>query len=114
MRAARRTGLGLTTLWMCAVLSILGYSAAARAQGEGPRAFELAPDGSQAVNVYGIFARGNESFDPGSVIPGVEVDVNGSIIEYAHGFAFAGKAGSFIAITTSNARSHSVSPRAPP
>lgn len=67
-----------------------------QAQGEGPRAFELMPEGSQAVNVYGVFGRGNESFDPGSVIPKVEVDVNGSIIEYAHGFALAGKAGSVI------------------
>jgi hypothetical protein len=96
MRAAGRTGLGLATLWVCAVLASLGYSTAARAQGEGPRAFELAPEGSQAVNVYAIFARGNQSFDPGSVIPRVEVDVNGSIIEYSYGFALAGEAGSLI------------------
>ena len=48
-------------------------------------------EGSQAVNVHGIFGRGNESFDPRSVIPKVEVDVNGGIIEYAHAFALAGK-----------------------
>ena len=93
---AQRAGFLLATLYACATLACLACPGPARAQGEGPRAFELVPEGNQAVNVYGIFGRGNESFDPGSVIPGVEVDVNGSIIEYAHGFALAGNAGSVV------------------
>jgi len=96
MRAARRTGPLLATLWLC-VLSSLGYSTAARAQGEGPRAYELQPAGSRALNVYGMFGRGNTSFDPGAVVPGTaEVYENGSIIEYSHGFALAGNAGSLL------------------
>lgn len=93
---APRSGVRLAALYACAILVLLAAPRAVRAQGEGPRAFELVPEGSRAINVYGIFGRGNESFDPGSVIPGVEVEVNGSIIEYAHGFALADRAGSVV------------------
>ena len=93
---AQHAGFLLATLYACAVLACLACPRPVQAQGEGPRAFELAPEGSQAINVYGVFGRGNQSFDPGSVVPGVEVDVNGSILEYAHGFALADKAGSVV------------------
>jgi len=78
-------------LCACALISCLACSPAAHAQGEGPRAFELAPQGSQLLSLYGIFARGNASFDPGAVAPGIETDVKGGIIEYSHGLALNGK-----------------------
>ena len=78
-------------LCACALISCLACSPAAHAQGEGPRAFELAPQGSQLLSLYGIFARGNGSFDPGAVAPGIETDVKGGIIEYSHGLALNGK-----------------------
>jgi len=81
----------------CALISCLACSPAAQAQGEGPRAYELAPQGSQLLSLYGIFARGNASFDPAAVAPGVETDLNGGIIEYSHGFALNGKAVTLIA-----------------
>jgi hypothetical protein len=82
---------------VCAVISCLACSPAAHAQGEGPRAYELGPAGSQLLSLYGMFSRGNASFDPGAVAPGVEVEVNGSIIEYSHGFALNGKVLTLIA-----------------
>jgi Putative MetA-pathway of phenol degradation len=85
---------------LCASIALAGvlWPAPARAQGEGPRAFELGPVASQLLNVYGFFGRANDSFNPGSVVPGGgEVVVNGGIIEYAHGLAFAGKSGSLTA-----------------
>ena len=91
-----RAGILLGALYACPILAFLVGPRPVQAQGEGPRAFELAPAGSQAINVYGIFGRGNESFDPGSVIPQLDVNVNGSIIEYLHGFALAGRAGSVV------------------
>jgi hypothetical protein len=94
---ALHAGFLLATLYACAVLACLACPRPVQAQGEGPRAFELAPEGSQAINVYGVFGRGNQSFNPGSVVAGVEVDVNGSILEYAHGFTLADRAGSVIA-----------------
>jgi hypothetical protein len=81
----------------CALLSCLACSPAAQAQGEGPRAYELAPQGSQLLSLYGIFARGNASFDPGAVVPGLETDVKAGIIEYSHGFALNGKVVTLIA-----------------
>ena len=77
-------------------ISCLACSPAARAQGEGARAYELAPEGTQILSIYGEFARSDTSYDPASVVPGVEVNVDGSIIEYAHGFALKGNAGSLI------------------
>jgi hypothetical protein len=95
--ALRRATPRLATLWAIAALLCVMCPAPARAQGEGARAYELAPAGSQALNLYGMFGRGNASFDPGSgVLGGVEADVYGSIIEYAHGFTLWGKAGSLI------------------
>ncbi len=83
--------------WVCAAVSFLACSPAAHAQGEGPRAYELGPRGSQLLRLYGMFSRGNASFDPGAVVPGVEADVNGSIIEYSHGLALEGKVLTLIA-----------------
>ena len=77
-------------------LVFLLLSAPAHSQGEGPRAYILGPVPAQALNVYGMFGRGNASFNPGSVVASGEVDVNGGIIEYAHSFALAGKAGSWL------------------
>jgi hypothetical protein len=93
---SQRAGLLLPALCVCATLACLLGPRPVQAQGEGPRAFELVPEGSQAVNVYGVFGRGNQSFNPGSVVPGIEVDVNGSIIEYARAFALANRLGSVI------------------
>jgi len=92
----RRASWLFSGLCLCVALSSLVCSAPAQAQGEGPRAYELAPAGSQALYVYGMFSRGNASFDPGSVVPGAEVEVNGSIIEYSHGFVLKGNASSLI------------------
>jgi len=87
----------LATLWTAAVLVYLMWPAAARAQGEGARAYELAPAGSQAINVYGLIGSGNSSFDPGAgVLGAVDADLYGSIIEYARGLTVAGNAGSLI------------------
>jgi hypothetical protein len=81
----------------CAFVSCLACSPAALAQGEGPRAYELAPQGSQLLSLYGMLSRGNASFDPGAVAPGVDADVKGGIIEYSHGFALNGKVVTVIA-----------------
>ena len=92
----------------CALVSCLACSPAAQAQGEGPRAYELAPQGSQVLSLYGVFSRGNASFNPGTVVPGVDADVNAGIIEYSHGFALNGKAVTLIASLPAGAASASV------
>jgi hypothetical protein len=98
---------------LCAGASLvflLLLSAPAHSQGEGARAYILGPVPSQALNVYGMFGRGNASFNPGSVVTaGGEVDVNGGIIEYAHSFALAGEAGSWLVTLPFGAASRSIS-----
>lgn len=80
-----------------ASLVLLLFSSPAHSQGEGARAYILGPLPAQALNVYGMFGRGNASFNPGSVgAAGAEVDVDGSIIEYSHGFALQGNSGSLL------------------
>jgi hypothetical protein len=56
----------------------------ARAQDDGARVYQVAPAGTRAFSVYGIFTRGNKSLDPGSVVEGQDVDVNVSLVQYAH------------------------------
>jgi hypothetical protein len=96
MSGAGRGAPGLAMAGVCSALLCLLRSVPAQAQGEGARAYELGPAGSQLVSVYGSFTRGNASLDPGSVAPGLEVDVNGSIIEYSRGFALEGNAGTVV------------------
>jgi len=95
-------------LSVCAFVSCLACAPAALAQGEGPRAYELAPQGSQLLSLYGMFSRGNASFDPGAVAPGVDADVKGGIIEYSHGFALNGKVVTVIASLPGGVASASV------
>jgi hypothetical protein len=80
--------LSLCALTACVILG----SPAARAQGEGARAFELSPAGSRLLSVYGQFARGNTSFDPGSVTPGTKTEANGGILDYSQTLALRGDA----------------------
>ena len=81
--------------WAALVLLLL--SPLARGQGEGPRAFEQSPAGTQLISTYGVFGHGNESFNPNSVIAGAEVDVRVGVLDYARGFSLAGHAAALLA-----------------
>ena len=39
----------------------------AQAQGDGPRAYQMLPEGVHALSVYGIFQDGNETIDPATI-----------------------------------------------
>ncbi|MBV8403171.1 MAG: transporter [Gammaproteobacteria bacterium] len=93
----RRPAPPVAALYASAHLALLLHCAAACAQDEGARAYELAPAGSQAISVYGMFGRGDLDFDPGAPVSGgAQLNLNGGIIEYAHGFVLAGKAGTWL------------------
>ena len=94
---ASRGALLIARLSLAAVVTFLACSSAAQAQGEGPRAYQLDPEGTRYLSLYGLFSRGNYSFDPGAVVPGVDADVNGGIIEYSHGFALRDRVVTLIA-----------------
>ena len=93
----RRRAARILALCASAQIALLS-SPAAYAQDEGARAYELAPAGSQSLNLYGMFGRGNAVFNPGAAVAGgAAVDVKGGILEYAHGFTLAGNAGTWLA-----------------
>ncbi len=58
----------------------------AYAVGDGPRAYQLLPEGTDAFAVYGLFTSGNQSADPGTVITGADLNVNLGIVQYTHTF----------------------------
>ena len=73
-----------------AFLFVLPVSGA-HAQGDGPRAYQLIPDGTRILALYGFFTRGNQSADPGTLIQGSHIDVNLGVLQYTHTFAVAGR-----------------------
>ena len=58
----------------------------AHAVGDGPRAYQLLPEGTDAFVFYGLFTSGNQTADPGTVITGAELDVSLGIVQYTHTF----------------------------
>lgn len=82
----------------CRLFVILAFSIGcalssgpALAQGDGPRAYQIVPNGTTLLTAYGLFLRGNQTADPGSVIPGGDIDVDLALVQVTHSFALAGK-----------------------
>jgi hypothetical protein len=68
----------------------------ALAIGDGPRAYQLVPAGSQILTFGYIGLDGNSSIDPAAIIRGSSIDVNVGFLQYARAFEFAGQqAGAF-------------------
>lgn len=70
----------LATSWMF-------FAAAAHAQGDGPRAYQVVPNGTTLLSVYGLSLEGNQTADPGVVIKGGDIDVSLGILQVTHSFA---------------------------
>jgi hypothetical protein len=60
------TRLGL----MAVAVALMFAGAAARAQDDGPRVYQLQPVGAQVLTVFGVVKRGNEGPEPGEVFGG--------------------------------------------
>lgn len=63
-------------------IATLLLAGAAAAQGYGPRALQLVPEGSNVVTLYGMAMNGNQSIEPGSVVKGSDIDVTLGIAQY--------------------------------
>lgn len=100
MTGGRPSAAARVALCVSLEAACLLFTPGAHAQDEGARAYELTPVSSQALNIYGMFARGNAAFNPGAAVSaGAELNLNGGIIEYTHGFGFLGRAGTmFISV----------------
>jgi hypothetical protein len=70
----------------------------ARAQGDGPRAYQVVPDGTNLLAVYGVFLDGNQTADPGSIIEGGDIGVDLALVQLTHSFAAGGKQAAAFAV----------------
>ena len=76
------------------VVFLLAFPAAsALAQGDGPRVYQIIPDGTRVVSVYGLFTRGNQSVDPASVIDAGDIAVDVAIVQYVHPVTLGNRVG---------------------
>jgi hypothetical protein len=74
-------------LWAGALL----FADSALAQGDGPRAYQVVPNGTNVLAVYGLSLRGNQTADTASVIQGGDIDVDLGVVQFTHSFAVAGR-----------------------
>ncbi len=73
-------------------------AASARAQGDGPRTYQIVPAGTRVVSVYGLFTRGKQSVDPGSVIEGGDIAVDVAVVQYVHPVTLGNRVGGVFAV----------------
>ncbi len=71
---------------LIAVMALLAAETA-RAQGDGPRAYQLLPEDTKVIALYGIHTQGNETADTGTVVRGSQIDVSLGVVQYIHTIA---------------------------
>jgi hypothetical protein len=71
---------------------------AALAQGDGPRAYQVVPNGTNLLTVYGLALRGNQTADPGLLIQGGDIDVDLAMAQFTHSVALAGQQAAVFAL----------------
>ena len=80
--------------WAAVALAALGLSVAtqaAQAQDDGPRVYQLAPEGLQTLTVFLVNKRGDEGPDPGQTTPGSETRTDILVLRYARTYSWAGR-----------------------
>ncbi|HEY1929442.1 MAG TPA: transporter [Caulobacteraceae bacterium] len=80
--------------WAPAALAALGLSFAAlsaKAQDDGPRVYQLAPEGQQILTAFLVNKRSDEGPDPGQTVPGTEMHTDILVLRYARTFDLAGR-----------------------
>jgi hypothetical protein len=73
------------------VLMAAGPGAALAEMGDGPRAYQLLPRGTQVASVYGLFLRGDVAADPALSYPGSDVNVDLAVLQYTRTFELGGQ-----------------------
>lgn len=81
--------------WRRAVAALAGlglsFATRARAQDDGPRVYQLAPQGLQTLTGFLVNKRGDEGPDPGQTTPGSETRTDIFVLRYARTFSLAGR-----------------------
>jgi hypothetical protein len=79
--------------WAAAALAALclSFAAAARAQDDGARVYQLAPVGLQTFTAFVVNKRGDEGPDPGQTTPGSQTRTDILVLRYARTFGLGGR-----------------------
>ena len=80
--------------WATASPAALGLALAAlaaQAQDDGPRVYQLAPEGLQTLTAFLVDKRGDEGPDPGQTAPGSQTRTDIFVLRYARTFDWAGR-----------------------
>jgi hypothetical protein len=79
-----------------AALAVLAFglfgTPEARAQDDGPRVYQLTPQGARTFTAFWVVKRGDETPEPGSILSGTEIDTDIVVLRYAQTFDLAGHA----------------------
>jgi hypothetical protein len=95
----RKLGTAVSSVALACAALLASTQASAQAQGDGPRAYQMLPEGVHALTVYGIFQDGNETIDPATIIEGSDISIDIGIVQYVHPISVRGQAsGLFIAL----------------
>jgi hypothetical protein len=90
---------------------LLAMAAGARAQDDGPRVYQLAPEGAKAFTAFAVAKRGNETPESGDVILGSQIDTDIVVLRYVETFSLEGQQFSpFFILPTGHVRSTIHSP----
>ncbi len=82
----------MTSVWRWALtLGLLSAALEARAQDDGPRVYQLAPEGLQTLTAFLVNKRGDEGPDPGQTTPGSQTRTNLFVLRYARTFDWGGR-----------------------
>jgi hypothetical protein len=94
-----------------AVALLLATMAGAQAQDDGPRVYQLAPEGAKAFTAFAVAKRGNETPESGDVILGSRIDTDIVVLRYVQTFSLGGQQFSpFLILPTGRVRSTIHSP----
>jgi hypothetical protein len=91
MTAVRRRLPGHSWLSAALLVAFLAIADQAVAQDDGPRVYQLAPEGAKAVTVFAVAKRGNEGPEPGSLYLGSNIDTKLVIFRYVQTLEVAGR-----------------------
>lgn len=94
LRPARKSA---WTRALCTTAGLL-FSASAFSQGDGPRAYQLVPEGTQSLSQFLFALRGNNTPSNGLVIEDADIDINLGVTQYARAFDIDGHQAGLLAV----------------
>lgn len=83
---------------IAAAAMLLLAATPAAAIGDGARAYQLVPAGSNILSAYGIFLDGNSSLDPSTATSKADISIDVAALQFTHQISVGGNASGLFAI----------------